>query len=567
MAQPNFVVQYNQQFHILRTSDESGITDENFSQFMDFVVSHYPTVRSIYLYGNDDTFTRINSSIRRLRNIYYLERISLNNLNMDGIFPPELFEIAQLQILDIELPDIYSIPPQIVALQQLSHLNIDLHDNNEFDMSTLYDDVPVIQTLRDNDVTIAIGDYSLSDFEADHEEEEEEMDEESEEEMDEEEGEGESQDPTTHFILPPEPTGEIHEGFAFQVHNEFNTIFEYLPVREYFAQIIELIKPYNLNIPEINPPFVIPNKYKYSAGVYNAMAHMILKVYNGDQDKNVLLQKYNVLFQQIYKHPVFHAYSSLIFLNVVLIISLNHLPLINLYIETYVKDCTEAYEGRHGMSCDKGIIERYILNFKQSVQVLCCNGDGCENPKFSTLCSMFTFMDINNNILLNDLIRGWTEKEDSIGYNTKTPESRRNSLIDYLMNNVFGRNVTVPSLLAIIRENLIKKLSTDPFDKMNFDCKDKLETVIDPEDCEKGVDEISSPPASRTSSGAEEKEETTIQEEKEGGGRKRKNSKNRKSHKIRHSRKKKMNKKHRQTNKQYKSKSNHVKNKRTRKIH
>jgi hypothetical protein len=500
-----FSMNYMKEYNLVKNTTTSGVTNENFSQFINFIVSNYPDVSIIILKGNPPKFNQMNSSIGKLKHIRTLEILNISNVNE---IPIEVFDIVQLRGLYIQIKDLYSIPNQIFQLKQLQHLHLYIDDFNPNIDVHFFLDVPVIKEISiQNKCQLFINDEFID----------------------------------LNFLivasqeLPPEPSGEIHDGVAFQIHNAFNTLFEYLPAREYFSQIIELIKPYNLKIPEINHPYGISNKYTIIAGVYNCMAHMIYNIYNGDQDKRGLIQKYNMLFQQIYMNQMFNIYSRLIFMNLILIISLNHIPLINLYVETYVKDCMEAYQGTHTVSCQKGIIERYILNFKQSVQILCCNGNKCENPKLETICSMFTFMDINNHILLNDLIREWTQSEDSIEYNTQTPESRRNSLIDYLMNNVFGRNITVPSLLETIRENIIKKLSKDPFDKMNFECKDKLETVIDPEDCEKGIDV-------------------------QGGGRKRKNHK---KHIIRHSRKKKMNKKQIQT---HKHKSKHFKKQRTRKI-
>jgi hypothetical protein len=470
------------------------LTDENIEAFIQHIVATHQPIHRVVFHQQD--FTHLPSNIGLLQDLQHFEiyGVPLQQL------PLQLFTIQPLHYLSIMSTDLTQIPSQIGQLQNLEHLILNDNFIESYPMeitqiptlqelSSLnnpgvitqspiypilqergvnvrldqeYDDDYVSNDGADDDVSVIDANDIINDdfdgvIEEDH----------------------------------PEQDQHIIPGIAFEVHNAFNHIFKTVPIQHYEQQLIDLVGHYNLDVPMMNPPFEIENEQdRFGLGVYNCMAHMIENLYNGDQDKNMLKQKYDELFEMTYYSGIFESLFETILVTLIFIIKINYQPLINLYVETYIKDCTNAYQGDHPMSCVKGIIERYILNFKQSVEVLCCfSEEPCGVQDLQTMCTLFKLMNISDNARLNEVIQEWTAQVDEVAYNTLTPEQRKNSLIQYLVQ-VYTKDVTVEELIPVIREKLVEKLQQPPFNLINYECKDKLETVIEPDDCDKGVDAV-----------------------------------------------------------------------------
>ena len=109
------------------------------------------------------------------------------------------------------------------------------------------------------------------------------------------------------------------------------------------------------------------------------------------------------------------------------------------YIDTFIKDCQEAYEGDHGMTCVKGAIERFVFSL-----IPACAASQ-DNNDCSTIIPLITG--------LEDYILDWF-KLHSPGYSTGSssssekpfpsePKDRRENLRQYLLEKIPGQEVMI----------------------------------------------------------------------------------------------------------------------------
>jgi len=90
---------------------------------------------------------------------------------------------------------------------------------------------------------------------------------------------------------------------------------------------------------------------------------------------------------------------------------------IELYITTFLEDCAHAYSGENGLSCPKGIRERFLLSLGSTLKIICSSSeedDGRKRkrseietcpPDQKALLNVF-------GIDINDLLKQWNEDWD-----------------------------------------------------------------------------------------------------------------------------------------------------------
>ena len=122
------------------------------------------------------------------------------------------------------------------------------------------------------------------------------------------------------------------------------------------------------------------------------------------------------------------------------------------YITSFIQDCYHAYsqptglpfEDERGMSCVKGIVERFIWIIGDTVQAMCTNAKKCK-PLYKELLDVFG----KNKLDINELTQQWnTEVLETDAFQDKTnmtKEQVKKNYIDFMKSKYSTVGLWIPS--------------------------------------------------------------------------------------------------------------------------
>ena len=100
---------------------------------------------------------------------------------------------------------------------------------------------------------------------------------------------------------------------------------------------------------------------------------------------------------------------------------------IHLYINTFIQDCFHAYEGSEGMSCVKGILERFFLLVGDTAYIML--QEDPENKTYANLAKFFGKQSID----INDFTQEWSNQFlESDELKDMTKKARKQHYIDFV---------------------------------------------------------------------------------------------------------------------------------------
>jgi uncharacterized protein YjbI with pentapeptide repeats len=120
----------------------------------------------------------------------------------------------------------------------------------------------------------------------------------------------------------------------------------------------------------------------------------------------------------------------------------------DMYVETFISDCVNAYNGQHGMTCAAGALERIIMSL-----VPACTADS--TPENQELLAIIT---ANPNVLIPQYIQDWyklhkkgTEGEFPTG---TTEEYKKNDLKQFLLGYFPNEENLITEKISEIADNI-----------------------------------------------------------------------------------------------------------------
>lgn len=123
------------------------------------------------------------------------------------------------------------------------------------------------------------------------------------------------------------------------------------------------------------------------------------------------------------------------------------------YVDSFIKDCVQAYEGATGMTCVMGAVERIIF----SLLPACAASEN--NPDCSTIVELIVGMEDD----IKSYIREWYKLHKNAASDTTFPiDKRRENLKQYILTKL-------PSHEALIEKYIVKWADSIGYDDEYFD--------------------------------------------------------------------------------------------------
>ena len=130
------------------------------------------------------------------------------------------------------------------------------------------------------------------------------------------------------------------------------------------------------------------------------------------------------------------------------------------YVTAFIQDCYHAYshpttglpfETEQGMSCVKGIVERFVWIIGDTVQAICSNKKKCK-PLYKELLDVFG----KNKLDINDLTQQWsTEVLETEAFQDKTnmtKEQVKQNFINYMKSKYSAVGLWIPSTQELVEK-------------------------------------------------------------------------------------------------------------------
>ena len=231
---------------------------------------------------------------------------------------------------------------------------------------------------------------------------------------------------------------------SFQVHNATNKI-NFNKLNEYLQSKINVSSPNNIIFPQL---------------INNTITQIINDTINDNTIKTTLLNQlqnimttrlnnynYDVALKPEVKNAIFYSLEYA---------KLQPVEFKQMYAETFVKDCVNAYNGNEAqsMSCAKGAIERVILSLT----------NGCitnpENPEYAKIIEI---IESNPEKVILEYIQDWYKLHSTNKFPVgTTTEQKKADLKAYLLN-------LLPNSLELINNKITETEEHIGFDDDNFE--------------------------------------------------------------------------------------------------
>jgi len=274
---------------------------------------------------------------------------------------------------------------------------------------------------------------------------------------------------------------QMPQGIAYEIHNAFDTFDKPL-----YMEVVQVASEPEVPLLEKYDGFVIQNNEKNS--IYSKLLYLLNEKYSGDTPKEDLKARIDQIFEErIQAIELSATHLDLIQQTLNKLIVSNHVPTINMYLETYTLDCVHAYPfnpdhpDASRMSCAKGVLERFVLNFLSSVNATCCVED-CGVPELRSICAFIGLIDFDKNQeVFSTYLQEWAQVEDP-AYASKTASQRKQSLVEYLTEKY---SASAPALAPKYKAKIEQKLESPGFVEMNYKCNSK-DGLFGIDDCVEG---------------------------------------------------------------------------------
>jgi uncharacterized protein YjbI with pentapeptide repeats len=131
---------------------------------------------------------------------------------------------------------------------------------------------------------------------------------------------------------------------------------------------------------------------------------------------------------------------------------------IKLYLSSFVKDCYEAYEGEGGLSCVKGIAERFITLLRDTLEIECIELDKCDKIQIELLDFFHGVLDINE--ITQEWVKSWEDRVQEAGkekdWKTLSEEAREQDYVKFIKDKYksTGIDITSAYFLKILNDRL-----------------------------------------------------------------------------------------------------------------
>jgi hypothetical protein len=200
----------------------------------------------------------------------------------------------------------------------------------------------------------------------------------------------------------PQPVVGMQQGVPFEIHNAFNTF----PLAAYTKTIKKHVnkkfEDFEGDITESNAVYrYVIDKLKENLERYDATIGNNNKTSKEIKEKieekiKSDLEALNQIYIAIHDAWVDKEKLTAIVLTIQFVLSTENQEFINLYSDSYIQDCMNAYNKGNPVSCTKGMIERFILSIKNPLVAFCSKKNNNNNlpaclPGMEDLYKFFHF--------------------------------------------------------------------------------------------------------------------------------------------------------------------------------
>jgi hypothetical protein len=132
------------------------------------------------------------------------------------------------------------------------------------------------------------------------------------------------------------------------------------------------------------------------------------------------------------------------------------------YLHAFIQDCYHAYASEsgeplpdgQGMSCTKGIVERFIWIVGDTAQAMC--SDGCTNPVYEKLLDVFGKRKLDKNELTQEWNDTVLETPEFQNKETMTKEQVKQSYMDFMKQKYAAAGLWFPNTQRMVEEEADK---------------------------------------------------------------------------------------------------------------
>jgi hypothetical protein len=404
------------------------------------------TLRNLKLLQlENNQIQRIPESISNLSNII---RLYLSN-NQIAVLPDNIGNLYNLLDLDLGHNQLTLLPDSIGNCENLFRLIInfnhlvDLPDSigNLYNLETLFIDSNVIITLPDSITRLNLNDFYFRDNMFYNDNATWDLLSDDIKQYLEEYPDGINREEILiEMQRAPVEENELPEGIAFEVHKFFKKIDK--------DKLINFIKPV-INSEEINQILLYDNS-KFIEYINNSLKGLIQKVNSNEKKRNIETD-INRIFEAHLNRLDYSEFKEII-AYCIEYVKKQSKEFQETYITTFAYDCTRAYNGPSGMSCAKGILERFVTSLiPAAISIQTVNNNAFKDKKYETLISIIENKPMSTMDLINKYAEECTKNNNSINSNDKLISCVKNKLQEHLgdrYNNSISEEVNsyIPSL-------------------------------------------------------------------------------------------------------------------------
>jgi uncharacterized protein YjbI with pentapeptide repeats len=132
------------------------------------------------------------------------------------------------------------------------------------------------------------------------------------------------------------------------------------------------------------------------------------------------------------------------------------------YLHAFIQDCYHAYASEsgeplpdgQGMSCVKGIVERFIWIVGDAAQAMCT--DACTNPVYEKLLDVFGKRKLDKNELTQEWNETVLETPEFQNKETMTKEQVKQSYLDFMKKKYVAAGLWIPNTQRMVEEEADK---------------------------------------------------------------------------------------------------------------
>jgi uncharacterized protein YjbI with pentapeptide repeats len=234
-----------------------------------------------------------------------------------------------------------------------------------------------------------------------------------------------------------------HDAIAFEIHN----IFKKIDIEGYQKIITEGTTPGpNLSIDEIT------NRFK----------EIVTTVFTEDEKASSVQKLEAVLTRLKNSHELEASGSHKLVSDTTKFVSSQPKEFQDFYLHAFIQDCYHAYASEsgeplpdgQGMSCVKGIVERFIWIVGDTAQAMC--SDACTNPVYEKLLDVFGKRKLDKNELTQEWNETVLETPEFQNKETMTKEQVKQSYLDFMKKKYAAAGLWIPNTQRMVEEEADK---------------------------------------------------------------------------------------------------------------